>query len=190
MVYNNKGKVIKMIKFEKEKFSIRLSELMKNNGDTVYTLADAVHLTPGTISKYVNGKIDLIYRYAKKKKAAKSAPRKAKQMSQDEPLEIIETRVAGVSFNNDDGTSRQEILKRCTTGESIRLIHAPMPGHEFAVKVLRENGEQLGYIPSEDAEDVESWVNSANKVTAKIKKITGGTQDKPTVGCVIEIRID
>lgn len=58
MVYNNKRKVIKMIKFEKEKFSIRLSELMKNNGDTVYTLADAVHVTPGTISKYVNGKIE------------------------------------------------------------------------------------------------------------------------------------
>lgn len=65
-----------------------------------------------------------------------------------------------------------------------------MPEDEYAVKVLRENGEQLGYIPREDAEDVADWLNSANSVTAKIKKITGDIKDKPTIGCIIEIRVD
>lgn len=44
--------------FNKIEFSKRLCELMKDNGDTVYTLAEAVHLSPGTISKYINGKLE------------------------------------------------------------------------------------------------------------------------------------
>lgn len=44
--------------FNKIEFSKRLSELMKDNDDTVYTLAEAVHLSPGTISKYTNGKLE------------------------------------------------------------------------------------------------------------------------------------
>lgn len=44
--------------FNRMEFAKRLSELMKNNGDTVYTLAEAVHLSPGTISKYTNGKLE------------------------------------------------------------------------------------------------------------------------------------
>lgn len=112
------------------------------------------------------------------------------KQADNEPLELIETRVAGVTFENDDGTNRQEILKKCKPGDSIVLEHWPMPEDEYAVKVLRENGEQLGHIPREDAEDVAEWLGSANSVTAKIKKITGGTKDKPTIGCIIEIRID
>jgi len=131
-----------------------------------------------------------IYRIRKKKKAQKPKAAHHKMQADDEPLEIIETRVAGVTFENDDGTSRQEILKKCKPGEPIKLVHSPMPEHEYAVKVLRENGEQLGHIPREDAEDVADWLNSANTVTAKIKRITGGKKDKPTLGCVIEIRID
>lgn len=126
-----------------------------------------------------------IYRRSKKKKAER-----LEKQAVNEPLELIETRVAGVTFENDDGTNRQEILKKCKPGETIVLEHWPMPEDEYAVKVLRENGEQLGYIPREDAEDVADWLNSANTVTAKIKRITGGKKDKPTLGCVIEIRID
>lgn len=131
-----------------------------------------------------------IYRIRKKKKAQKPKAAHHKMQADDEPLEIIETRVAGVTHDNDDGTNRQEILKRCKPGETIVLEHWPMPEDEYAVKVLRENGEQLGYIPREDAEDVADWLNSANSVTAKIKKITGDTKDKPTIGCIIEIRVN
>lgn len=133
-----------------------------------------------------------IYRRSKKKKAQKANMKteRPEKQADNEPLELIETRVAGVTFENDNGTSRQEILKKCKPGEPIKLVHSPMPEHEYAVKVLRENGEQLGHIPREDAEDVADWLNSANTVTAKIKRITGGKKDKPTLGCVIEIRID
>lgn len=40
--------------FTKEKFAERLSASMKDHGDTVYTLADYLHLSPSAISKYAN----------------------------------------------------------------------------------------------------------------------------------------
>lgn len=44
--------------FDVVKFSKRLKELMEDTGHNTYTLADAVFLTPGTISKYVNARME------------------------------------------------------------------------------------------------------------------------------------
>lgn len=46
------------ISFDIGKFSERLRELMEENGHTTYSLADAVFLTAGTISKYLNAKME------------------------------------------------------------------------------------------------------------------------------------
>lgn len=42
-------------KINKPLFGKRLSECMKDNNDTVYTLADYLHLSPSAISKYTSG---------------------------------------------------------------------------------------------------------------------------------------
>mgnify|MGYP000983950954 CR=1 FL=1 len=56
--------------FNKEVFSKRLSELMIANGDTTYSLAEYLHLSPPTISRYATGemapKITTIEAIAKK----------------------------------------------------------------------------------------------------------------------------
>lgn len=44
--------------FDLLKFSERLKELMADSNYNTYTLAEAVFLTPGTISKYVNAKME------------------------------------------------------------------------------------------------------------------------------------
>lgn len=44
--------------FEIEKFAQRLRELMEEHNLTVYSLAEAVYLSPGTISKYLNAKLE------------------------------------------------------------------------------------------------------------------------------------
>jgi len=46
------------MEFNKTVFANRLRELMNEYNDTVYSLSEAVHLSPGTISKYLNEKID------------------------------------------------------------------------------------------------------------------------------------
>lgn len=44
--------------FDILKFSERLKQLMEDSNYNTYTLADAVFLTPGTISKYANAKME------------------------------------------------------------------------------------------------------------------------------------
>lgn len=44
--------------FDVLKFSERIKECMENSGHNTYTLAKAVFLTPGTISKYINAKME------------------------------------------------------------------------------------------------------------------------------------
>jgi hypothetical protein len=57
------------------------------------------------------------------------------------------SKVAGVTHQNSDGTSRQEILKRCEARELLRLVPEPdNPVDRDAIAVLRQNGEQLGYL--------------------------------------------
>jgi hypothetical protein len=59
------------------------------------------------------------------------------------------TKIAGVSHCNDDGTSRQDVVRRCREGEVLRLGREPNKPHDpNAVRVLRQNGEQLGYLPA------------------------------------------
>ncbi|MBB6215632.1 repressor LexA [Anaerosolibacter carboniphilus] len=40
--------------FNKEIFASRLQELMKDNDDTIYSLGEYLHLSPSSISKYIN----------------------------------------------------------------------------------------------------------------------------------------
>jgi len=55
--------------------------------------------------------------------------------------------VAGESFTNDDGSDRQTIIASCRVCEPLILDAAPdNPKDENAIRVLRENGEQIGYL--------------------------------------------
>jgi hypothetical protein len=55
--------------------------------------------------------------------------------------------IAGESFRNNDGTSRQAIIRRCHVGEVLRLEPEPSNPHDAnAMRVLRMPGEQIGYL--------------------------------------------
>ena len=65
------------------------------------------------------------------------------------------TKVAGVTFPNRDGSSRQEIIQRCCSHEQPYLEPEPdNPADPNAIRVVRETGEQLGYLPAALAEGV------------------------------------
>lgn len=60
--------------------------------------------------------------------------------------------VHGVYYRNDDGSSRQSIIRNCHRGDELRLVPEPENPHgSNATKVCRLNGEQLGYLSSEFA---------------------------------------
>jgi len=57
------------------------------------------------------------------------------------------TSVAGVTYPNRDGSNRQTIVAKCRAGEPIVLEAEPdNPQHENAVRVLRKDGSQIGYV--------------------------------------------
>ena len=96
--------------------------------------------------------------------------------------------VAGESHRNADGSSRQSIIGRCSEGETICLIREPdNPYSSDAIKVCRENGEQIGYIPSSQAARMAPEMDAGYKYTAVLNSIHGGTPDKPSFGVVIRV---
>src|SRR6266853_4273246 len=60
--------------------------------------------------------------------------------------------VKGVTHDNDDGTSRSEAIKLCSVGDSVKLVPDPQNEHDRnAIRVLRLNGQQIGYISARQA---------------------------------------
>lgn len=100
-------------------------------------------------------------------------------------------RVAGVSFPNDDGSSRQAAIKRCRIGETATLI--PDSGNRFdplAIRVLSASGAQIGFLPKESAEH--RGLNrevAAGLVTATIVGTNTPARDVPFHGVVLHIVI-
>ena len=106
------------------------------------------------------------------------------------------TNIAGVTFDN-----RQELLKKCTINQKVFIkwdknnIYSKT-GHALAVyTIINNKTEMLGYIPEHETEKLfrkyeKQFVNDSSfTINGYILKITGGTQDKPTLGCVIEIEM-
>ena len=82
------------------------------------------------------------------------------------------TNLAGVSHINGDGTNRQRIIARCSAGEVLVLTHeVDNPADPNAIAVFRQNGEQLGYLNREEAEDVLRHSRDGWQYVAVISKI-------------------
>ena len=88
-----------------------------------------------------------------------------------EPIREIRTKVAGTTFRNDDGSSRQEILALCHDGDMLDLEYFTYEG-EPAYKVFSRYG-QIGNLPAEDALLIDS-VYGKHVTGAVISRITGG----------------
>jgi len=88
--------------------------------------------------------------------------------------------VAGVSYNNDDGSSRQRIISQCRPGETLMLIREPDNNFDpGAIKVTRRNGQQIGYVPAHIARNGDSGglaheIDAGVTLRCRIAEIIGG----------------
>lgn len=96
------------------------------------------------------------------------------------------TKVVGVTFGNDDGSSRQKIIAGCKIGQGV--VFRPMndPQHPESIGVFTKNGKQLGYLHAELAQEIREKY-SKNPMQAEIENITGG--DGYNYGCNLHIII-
>jgi hypothetical protein len=82
--------------------------------------------------------------------------------------------VVGVNYNNDDGESRQEIISRCVPFEPITLDHQEdNPYDKNAIAVLRDNGEQIGFLEKHLAKEFIGKTKRGYLFTSYTKTITG-----------------
>jgi len=94
--------------------------------------------------------------------------------------------VVGESFRNNDGTSRQEIIRSCRIGDALRLIPEPTnPADPNAVAVHAPGG-QIGYLRREVAARLNKQIRDRATASAVIMDIRGG-EDVPFLGVFVEV---
>lgn len=86
------------------------------------------------------------------------------------------TKVAGVTFEG-----RQRIIARCSEGETLALLRDPhIRFDKGAIKVMRLNGEQIGFIPADVSRSGHSSglafrMDRGDQYRCRITNITGGS---------------
>lgn len=88
---------------------------------------------------------------------------------------VIDSKVVGVSKENNDGSNRQDIIRR-EVEENDLLSLKLEPENEFdsnAIKVLSKLGNQIGYLSRETAERVRPAMLNEVSITVKASWVSG-----------------
>lgn len=102
---------------------------------------------------------------------------------------VINTRVAGVSFANDDGTSRQDIIKGLTMGDRVLLVRDKENEHDFyAVQVQTMDGEVIGWVPRQKSLRIAPQIDHGVLVVGMAAS-RGKARGKDMVGLNIDIML-
>ena len=114
---------------------------------------------------------------------------KTEVVTTEKPAEgPIYTKVSGVTYENPDGTKRQDILAHVQPGDELTLEEQRAKGGTV-YKVFRH---KLGVIGSLRPETMSVFEKAYPGATPKavVVRITGGTDGKETRGCNIELMPD
>lgn len=96
----------------------------------------------------------------------------------------------GECFDNDDGTSRQEELRRCEPGEIVDLVREPHNQHDpLAVAIFSARGVRLGYLRRDRAQWIGSKIDRGYDVRAIVERVKGLHLEGATLGLVIRLSI-
>lgn len=96
--------------------------------------------------------------------------------------------IVGESKKNQDGSSRQAIIKRCHDGQLIRLVPEPSnPYDPAAIFVCTEHGEGLGYISREHNEWIGKKIAQGQLLDSRIYAVIGGDKERRNVGILLSL---
>ncbi len=98
--------------------------------------------------------------------------------------------INGVSFKNPDDMSRQYIIRKyAKVGKPLEFHHDkdnPYDQNAISVWMIKPH-LQLGFLSQDLASQYAKRIDSGLILQGKITDITGGTEDKPTMGVNIQI---
>lgn len=96
------------------------------------------------------------------------------------------TKVVGVTFGNDNGTSRQAIIKTLKPGDVLVAKRLPTPEYPDAIGVFTRRDKQLGFLSADIAAQIaRDYPNNPIKIT--VLTVTGGGDHN--YGCNINVVI-
>lgn len=106
-------------------------------------------------------------------------------LDENELVRTIYTKVAGVTYRNSDGSSRQENLSYCISGGNVEFEHFTYQGAPaYSVSC---GGLQIGNLPADLARDLYELDDSYTFV-GEIDEVTGG-DDGLKYGCNLRIEL-
>lgn len=96
----------------------------------------------------------------------------------------------GELFDNDDGTSRQDELRRCESGELLDLVREPDNPHDrLAVGIFTTRGVRVGYLRRDRAQWIGSKIDRGYEVRAIIERIKGRQLEGAPLGLVMRLSV-
>src|SRR5690606_25120431 len=128
----------------------------------------------------------LVWRGNVKRKRQYESHVKARTEYVNEHSEEFE--VIGVTEPNEDGKNRQDVFIRCYRGDTITFKFRPTEDRPNVVEVWTKFG-MIGYLAPYDVGRHIEFFQSTEIPTGEIKKLTGGTAQKPELGCMVSVYI-
>lgn len=97
----------------------------------------------------------------------------------------------GETFDNEDGSSRQEELARCAPGDAVDLVREPENPHDhMAVAIVTARGIRIGYLRRDRAVWIGSKIDRGYPVNAIIERIRGAHLPGAPLGVVLRINME
>lgn len=101
-------------------------------------------------------------------------------------LYTIKTKIAGVTFENSDGSSRQEYLKSVQSGDSLVFRDTSSPQYPESIGVFTQSGAQLGNLPAEISRTIRASGASIVAIKGTVYSV-GRSNDASPLGCQIDV---
>lgn len=99
----------------------------------------------------------------------------------------IYTKLVGVTFANEDGSSRQEIISALSAGDKLHLVDLASEKYPEAIGVLNSQKQHCGNLSKDLALSLRKDYENFETLSVCVKEVTGG--DGLSYGCNIEISV-
>jgi hypothetical protein len=135
------------------------------------------------------------WRFEQRSKPSKRIPPKPKKqiitVNEEDAIASFLCGVAGESFKNEDGLSRQDIIrKHAKAGMQVHLQREPENPYDSNAIAAYLGDHQIGYLKSEVAERHADGLDSGQfALYAVIESVNGGTKNKPNLGVTLNVTL-
>lgn len=80
-------------------------------------------------------------------------------------------KVVGVSFKNENGTSRQEIISKMTKESNVVLVREPNNKYDINAVAVIADGQQIGYVGKQYAELLAQFIDGGRQFKAQVEEV-------------------